>query len=130
VTRTRGSCRPSSLFLHGRLWDGPSRGPAAPFSVTKWLRPIDELNDEFPIRLTTGRRLDSYNTGLRPDREITDGSRLGIGVGTLLARPNFARDVICLPLADLPGRGIVVLAGVSCGVIGRVHGPFHRSSEC
>ena len=27
--------------------------------------PIDELSDEFPIRLTTGRRLDSYNTGVQ-----------------------------------------------------------------
>jgi anaerobic selenocysteine-containing dehydrogenase len=27
--------------------------------------PVDELNDEFPIRLTTGRRLDSYNTGVQ-----------------------------------------------------------------
>jgi len=27
--------------------------------------PIDELTDEFPIRLTTGRRLDSYNTGVQ-----------------------------------------------------------------
>ena len=29
------------------------------------MAPIDELNDEFPIRLTTGRRLDSYNTGVQ-----------------------------------------------------------------
>ena len=27
--------------------------------------PVDELDDEFPIRLTTGRRLDSYNTGVQ-----------------------------------------------------------------
>jgi anaerobic selenocysteine-containing dehydrogenase len=27
--------------------------------------PVDELNEEFPIRLTTGRRLDSYNTGVQ-----------------------------------------------------------------
>jgi anaerobic selenocysteine-containing dehydrogenase len=27
--------------------------------------PIDALTDEFPIRLTTGRRLDSYNTGVQ-----------------------------------------------------------------
>jgi formate dehydrogenase major subunit len=26
---------------------------------------VDELNDEYPIRLTTGRRLDSYNTGVQ-----------------------------------------------------------------
>jgi anaerobic selenocysteine-containing dehydrogenase len=33
--------------------------------VTKWMPPIDELDDDFPIRLTTGRRLDSYNTGVQ-----------------------------------------------------------------
>jgi predicted molibdopterin-dependent oxidoreductase YjgC len=56
---------PGSLFLHGRLWADPIEGPPAPFSVTPWAPPIDELDDEFPIRLTTGRRLDSYNTGVQ-----------------------------------------------------------------
>jgi predicted molibdopterin-dependent oxidoreductase YjgC len=56
---------PGSPFLHGRLWEEPVRGPRAPFSVTPWMPPVDELNDEFPIRLTTGRRLDSYNTGVQ-----------------------------------------------------------------
>jgi predicted molibdopterin-dependent oxidoreductase YjgC len=56
---------PGSLFLHGRLWEEPIQGAPAPFSVTPWAPPIDELNDEFPIRLTTGRRLDSYNTGVQ-----------------------------------------------------------------
>jgi len=27
--------------------------------------PVDELSSEFPIRLTTGRRLDSFNTGVQ-----------------------------------------------------------------
>ena len=27
--------------------------------------PVDTLDDEFPLRLTTGRRLDSYNTGVQ-----------------------------------------------------------------
>jgi formate dehydrogenase major subunit len=27
--------------------------------------PLDELTEEYPIRLTTGRRLDSYNTGVQ-----------------------------------------------------------------
>src|SRR5258706_14516792 len=27
--------------------------------------PVDKLSDEFPIRLTTGRRLDSFNTGVQ-----------------------------------------------------------------
>jgi formate dehydrogenase major subunit len=56
---------PGSLFLHGRLWAEPVEGPLAPFSVTRWVPPIDELDDDFPIRLTTGRRLDSYNTGVQ-----------------------------------------------------------------
>jgi predicted molibdopterin-dependent oxidoreductase YjgC len=56
---------PGSPFLHGRLWDEPVGEPRAPLSVTTWVPPIDELNDEFPIRLTTGRRLDSYNTGVQ-----------------------------------------------------------------
>ncbi len=56
---------PGSLFLHGRLWEEPVQGPPAPFSITAWAPPIDELSEEFPIRLTTGRRLDSYNTGVQ-----------------------------------------------------------------
>ena len=56
---------PGSEFLHGRLWAEPVEGPLAPFSVTPWAPPIDELDDDFPIRLTTGRRLDSYNTGVQ-----------------------------------------------------------------
>jgi predicted molibdopterin-dependent oxidoreductase YjgC len=57
---------PGSLFLHNRLWlDPPEQGPKAPLSVTTWVPPVDELSDEFPMRLTTGRRLDSYNTGVQ-----------------------------------------------------------------
>ena len=56
---------PGSPFLHGRLWNEPVDGPLAPFSVCTWAPPIDELDDDFPIRLTTGRRLDSYNTGVQ-----------------------------------------------------------------
>ncbi|HKE79544.1 MAG TPA: molybdopterin dinucleotide binding domain-containing protein, partial [Solirubrobacteraceae bacterium] len=56
---------PGSPFLHGRLWAEPREGPPAPFSVTKWVPPVDELDADFPIRLTTGRRLDSYNTGVQ-----------------------------------------------------------------
>jgi hypothetical protein len=48
----------------------------------------------------------------------------------LLGRPNFARDVFCFLLADLPGRVIVVRANVIGGVIGGVHGPLHRPGEC
>ena len=54
-------------YLHGRLWaeDPAERGAPAPFSVVDHAPPVDELTDEYPIRLTTGRRLDSYNTGVQ-----------------------------------------------------------------
>jgi predicted molibdopterin-dependent oxidoreductase YjgC len=54
---------PGSQFLHGRLWKDPIEGPPAPFSVTPHSPPVEALDDEYPIRLTTGRRLESYNTG-------------------------------------------------------------------
>jgi formate dehydrogenase major subunit len=56
---------PGELFLHGRLWEEPVRGPLAPFSVVEFEPPVDALDDRYPIRLTTGRRLDSYNTGVQ-----------------------------------------------------------------
>jgi predicted molibdopterin-dependent oxidoreductase YjgC len=57
---------PGTTFLHERLWlDPPEQGSKAPFSVTPFEPPVDELNEEFPLRLTTGRRLDSFNTGVQ-----------------------------------------------------------------
>jgi len=54
-------------WLHGRLWaeDPAERGQPAPFSVVVDDPPVDKLDEEFPLRLTTGRRLDSYNTGVQ-----------------------------------------------------------------
>src|SRR5262245_54961526 len=58
---------PGELFLHGRLWeeDPVKRGEPAPFTPVEQDPPVDELSEEFPIRLTTGRRLDSFNTGVQ-----------------------------------------------------------------
>lgn len=85
---------PGSPFLHARLWAEPIVGPRAPFCPTEWAPPVDALSDEFPIRLTTGRRLDSYNTGVQTggytsplrrgeslDLSPEDGARLGIADG-------------------------------------------------
>jgi formate dehydrogenase major subunit len=54
-------------YLHGRLWaeDPADRGRPAPFSVVEHSPPVDVVDAEFPFRLTTGRRLDSYNTGVQ-----------------------------------------------------------------
>lgn len=57
---------PGSPFLHGWLWEPDLGGrDPAPFSVVEHAGPKEELSDEFPFRLTTGRSLDSYNTGVQ-----------------------------------------------------------------
>jgi formate dehydrogenase major subunit len=86
-------------FLHGRLWaENPAdRGRLAPFSPVVWDGPVDQITDEYPIRLTTGRRLDSYNTGVQSgvissplregetlDLNPDDAMRLGIDDGELV----------------------------------------------
>jgi formate dehydrogenase major subunit len=85
---------PGSPYLHGRLWADPVEGPRAPFHVVEHDPPVDKLSEDFPIRLTTGRRLDSYNTGVQTagytsplrrgetlDLAPEDGERLGIEDG-------------------------------------------------
>jgi formate dehydrogenase major subunit len=59
---------PGDLFLHSRLWEAPVRGPLAPLSAVVFEPPVDTLTEEYPIRLTTGRRLDSFNTGVQTGR--------------------------------------------------------------
>ena len=56
---------PGELFLHSRLWEDPVPGLRAPFVAVDHDPPVDKLDADFPIRLTTGRRLDSYNTGVQ-----------------------------------------------------------------
>jgi formate dehydrogenase major subunit len=56
---------PGELFLHSRLWEDPVPGNRVPFSPVDHDPPVDKLDADFPIRLTTGRRLDSYNTGVQ-----------------------------------------------------------------
>ncbi len=56
---------PGELFLHSRLWEDPVPGNRAPFVPVEHDPPVDRLDDDFPIRLTTGRHLDSYNTGVQ-----------------------------------------------------------------
>ena len=58
---------PGTKFLHARLWDEDptKRGRAAPFSVVQHTGPVEVPDDEYPLTLTTGRRLESYNTGVQ-----------------------------------------------------------------
>jgi predicted molibdopterin-dependent oxidoreductase YjgC len=85
---------PGERFLHARLWADPVIGPKAPLSAVENDPPVDALTDEFPVRLTTGRRLDSYNTGVQTggyssplrraeslDISPEDGRRYGVTEG-------------------------------------------------
>jgi formate dehydrogenase major subunit len=56
---------PGTPFLHSWLWEDPMPRKQAPFIPTEFAPPLDELTDEYPMRLTTGRKLDSYNTGVQ-----------------------------------------------------------------
>ena len=101
-----------TMFLHARLWetDPAKRGPAAPFHVVEQEDPIDELTPEFPIRLTTGRRLDSYNTGAQSGHYATpirrpetlnlspeDAARLGFCEGEV-AKVSSRRGSVTAPV--------------------------------
>ena len=85
---------PGSQFLHAGLWEDPLVGRRAPFSVVEHDPPVEMPDAEYPFLLTTGRRLDSYNTGVqsggytsplrRPEAlELSpeDAVRLGVGDG-------------------------------------------------
>jgi formate dehydrogenase major subunit len=59
---------PGELFLHGRLWQEPVLGPRAQFSAVEFEPPVDALDESYPLRLTTGRHLESFNTGVQTSR--------------------------------------------------------------
>jgi len=87
---------PGTPFLHARLWDDDpaKRGRLAPFSVVHHEGPVETPDDEYPLILTTGRRLESYNTGVQSggydsplhrgeslDISPEDAARLGVENG-------------------------------------------------
>ena len=99
-------------FLHGRLWetDPELRGQLAPFSPVVDDPPVEQVSTEFPLRLTTGRRLDSYNTGVQSggfqsplrwgesiDVSPEDASMLGVQSGERV-RVSSARGSVDAPV--------------------------------
>jgi predicted molibdopterin-dependent oxidoreductase YjgC len=88
---------PGELYLHSRLWERPINGPRVAFQPVEHDPPVERLTDEFPLRLTTGRRLDEYNTGVQTsgyaspmrrgeslDISPEDADRLGIRDGEVV----------------------------------------------
>jgi len=83
-----------TLFLHDRLWADVVE-ERAPFQPVEHDPPVDTLDDDFPLRLTTGRRLESFNTGVQTGRYASplhaggeaillspeDGERYGVADG-------------------------------------------------
>ena len=55
---------PGEPFLHARLWE-PVVETRAQFTPVEHDPPVDVLDADFPLRLTTGRRLESFNTGVQ-----------------------------------------------------------------
>jgi predicted molibdopterin-dependent oxidoreductase YjgC len=58
---------PGTPLMHSRLWetDPAKRGRPAPFTPVEHVPPVDTLSEEFPVRLTTVRNLDNYNSGVQ-----------------------------------------------------------------
>ena len=100
---------PGSAFLHGRLWQRPVEGPRAPFMPVEWAPPVEQPDETYPFTLTTGRRLEFFNTGTqsrgyaapRPQMEFVhlwpeDARRLGIEEGDLV-RVRSRRAALLVP---------------------------------
>jgi formate dehydrogenase major subunit len=106
---------PGEQFLHARLWEEPVRGERAPFAAVEHDPPVEALDDQYPVRLTTGRRLDSFNTGVQSggyrsplrrgetlDISPDDALRYGVGSGDSV-RVTSRRGSIVVPVRIDPG---------------------------
>jgi predicted molibdopterin-dependent oxidoreductase YjgC len=106
---------PGTEFLHGRLWADPVEGRRAPFHAVANVGPVDLLDERFPLRLTTGRRLDSYNTGVQSqaydspmrrgetiDLSLADSARYGVRDGEVV-RVSSRRGSVDAPVRIDPG---------------------------
>lgn len=103
---------PGTTILHTRLQADPLEGDPVPFTPVQWRPPVDALSTDFPLRLTTVRRLDAYNTGVQTDvlstaplRQVEslrispeDAVRLGLVEGSM-ARISSARGAITVPVS-------------------------------
>ena len=98
----------------GRLQEEPRIGPRAPFSVVEHSPPVEMPDDEYPFMLTTGRRLESFNTGVQTGGYVSplrrgetldispeDASSLGIAAGDAV-RVTSRRGTVVAPVRIEP----------------------------
>lgn len=91
------------------------RGRPAPFSAVEYEPPVDVCDDQYPTRLTTGRRLDSFNTGVQTrayasplrfgetlDLSPEDAAALGVVEGEVV-RVSSRRGSVTTPVRLDPG---------------------------
>ncbi len=106
---------PGTPFLHARLWQEPLVGPRAPFHAVEQVPPVDVLDADFPLRLTTGRRLESFNTGVQSrsyasplrrgetiDLSPSDAAKYGVAEGEPV-RVSSRRGAVTAPVRIDPG---------------------------
>jgi formate dehydrogenase major subunit len=91
----------------------------------EWLPPLDRLTDEYPLRLTTGRHLDGYNTGVQSggfdspmrngctlDLAPEDAERLGLAPGDrvrVVSRRGSVEAPVALDAGLRPGLAFMAL---------------------
>jgi len=56
---------PGERGMHWRLWRDPLIGSKVPFIPTEYEPPVDQVDTTYPFTLTTGRRLEFFNTGVQ-----------------------------------------------------------------
>ncbi|GAA3744119.1 formate dehydrogenase major subunit [Spinactinospora alkalitolerans] len=112
-------------YLHERLWspDPAVRGEPAPFGIVGHSPPVDLLDADYPLRLTTGRRLDDYNTGVQTsgfssplrrgellDVSPEDAARLDLADGEVV-RVSSRRGSVLVPVSVEPSmrEGLVFM---------------------
>jgi predicted molibdopterin-dependent oxidoreductase YjgC len=108
---------PGTPLMHSRLWetDPAKRGRPAPFTSVEHVPPVDALSEEFPVRLTTVRNLDNYNSGVqsggyssplrRPEAlriDPEDAEALGVEDGEVV-RVVSRRGAVLAPVSVDPG---------------------------
>lgn len=116
---------PGEQFLHSRLWKRPVEGPRAPFMPTHYEPPVDEVNEDYPLLLTTGRRLHFFNTGVQtalyktpvPQEEYlvlnpVDAKRYGVSSGDRVrvsSRRGSVEATVWVESTVLPGMCFMTL---------------------